>query len=40
MTSTGEQIVNSTDIMRLHGDRLAEHWGTVDLHGLLQQLTA
>ena len=24
----------------LRGDRLAEHWGTVDLHGLLQQLTA
>jgi len=38
---TGRSVTfNSTDIMRLRGDRLAEHWGTVDLHGLLQQLTA
>jgi predicted ester cyclase len=38
---TGRNVVfNSTDIMRLRGDRLAEHWGTADLHGLLQQLTA
>jgi len=37
---TGRSVIfNSTDIMRLRGDRLAEHWGTVDLHGLLQQLT-
>jgi len=38
---TGRSVTfNSTDIMRLRGERLAEHWGTVDLHGLLQQLTA
>ena len=38
---TGRRVTfNSTDIMRVRGDRLAEHWGAVDLHGLLQQLTA
>ena len=37
---TGRKVTfNSTDIMRIRGDQLAEHWGTVDLHGLLQQLT-
>ena len=37
---TGRKVTfNSTDIMRIRGDRLAEHWGAVDLHGLLQQLT-
>ncbi len=37
---TGRSVTfNSTDIMRLRGHRLAEHWGAVDLHGLLQQLT-
>ena len=37
---TGRKVTfNSTDIMRIRGRRLAEHWGAVDLHGLLQQLT-
>jgi hypothetical protein len=32
-------FVDDYDIMRIRGHRLAEHWGAVDLHGLLQQLT-
>lgn len=37
---TGRKVTfNSTDIMRIRGHQLAEHWGAVDLHGLLQQLT-
>jgi predicted ester cyclase len=37
---TGRKVTfNSTDIMRIRGHELAEHWGAVDLHGLLQQLT-
>ena len=30
---------NPTDIMRLRGHQLAEHWGTVDPHHPHQQLT-
>jgi predicted ester cyclase len=40
IAASGRRVTfNSTDIMRVRGNQLAEHWGTVDLHGLLQQLT-
>lgn len=38
---TGAQIaVESVDIVRLQGDKIAEIWGVVDLLGLVQQLKA
>ena len=39
--ATGKQVVfTSTNINRLAGGKIAEHWGDVDNLGLLQQLGA
>ena len=37
--ASGRRVTfNSTDILRVRGGRFTEHWGAVDLHGLLAQM--